>query len=409
MGHVQDLWHKTVPDLDKGGVARVKTHLHGKGNRYRARYTDHTGAERSKSFPDRSKKHAEEFLADVESGKRAGTYIDPKAGDLPLGDYATAWLRSKTFDEASREALDRQLRNHINPPLGRRPLAALTPTDIRGWDRELQQKGLSGSYRLAIFITVQAILDAAMDDGMIRQNPCRAKSVTKPQPAPRRITPWSAERVRALHAALPSRMRVTLPLGAGLGLRQGETFGLALDDIDFVGHRVHIVRQVKILRGRLCFGPPKGGRTRDVPLPDSVAHALNEHITAHPPHRVTLPWQATTGPPVTAELILTNRSGGALRRNSYNGTAWSPAFQTVTGAKPTRSDGFHALRHFYASALLDAGESIAAVSRHLGHADPGFTLRTYTHLMPASQQRTRQAIDGIFPPAAPSPDGTSTA
>ena len=37
-----------------------------------------------------------------------------------------------------------------------------------------------------------------------------------------------------------------------------------------------------------------------------------------------------------------------------------------------------ALRHFYASVLLDAGESIKAVSEYRGHADPGFTLRTYT-------------------------------
>jgi integrase len=55
-----------------------------------------------------------------------------------------------------------------------------------------------------------------------------------------------------------------------------------------------------------------------------------------------------------------------------------------------------ALRHFYASVLLDAGESIRAVSEYLGHSDPGFTLRTYTHLMPNSEQRTRRAIDRVL-------------
>jgi hypothetical protein len=37
--------------------------------------------------------------------------------------------------------------------------------------------------------------------------------------------------------------------------------------------------------------------------------------------------------------------------------------------------------------------SIKAVSEYLGHADPGFTLRTYTHLMPASHDRSRRVID----------------
>jgi hypothetical protein len=56
----------------------------------------------------------------------------------------------------------------------------------------------------------------------------------------------------------------------------------------------------------------------------------------------------------------------------------------------------HALRHAYASVLLDAGESIKALSEYLGHSDPGFTLRTYTHLLPSSETRTRKAIDDIF-------------
>jgi integrase len=65
----------------------------------------------------------------------------------------------------------------------------------------------------------------------------------------------------------------------------------------------------------------------------------------------------------------------------------------------------HALRHFYASALLDAGESIKVVAAYLGHADPGFTLRVYTHLMPSSEHRTRQALEMLF---SRDPDGPVT-
>jgi integrase len=46
--------------------------------------------------------------------------------------------------------------------------------------------------------------------------------------------------------------------------------------------------------------------------------------------------------------------------------------------------------------LLDAGESIKAVSEYLGHADAGFTLRTHTRLMPSSSVRTRTAIDATW-------------
>lgn len=51
----------------------------------------------------------------------------------------------------------------------------------------------------------------------------------------------------------------------------------------------------------------------------------------------------------------------------------------------------HALRHFYASVLLDAGENVKALSLYLGHSVPGFTLRVYTHLMPSSETRTLES------------------
>ena len=56
----------------------------------------------------------------------------------------------------------------------------------------------------------------------------------------------------------------------------------------------------------------------------------------------------------------------------------------------------HALRHFYASVLLDAGESIKALSEYLGHSDPSFTLRTYTRLPPsAGVPRRLPPSDGL--------------
>lgn len=69
------------------------------------------------------------------------------------------------------------------------------------------------------------------------------------------------------------------------------------------------------------------------------------------------------------------------------------------GEAAAPEDGMHAFRHAYASVLLDAGESVKALSEYLGHSDPGFTLRTYTHLMPSSEARTRRTIDEALAPA----------
>ncbi|HEV3291049.1 MAG TPA: tyrosine-type recombinase/integrase [Streptosporangiaceae bacterium] len=82
----------------------------------------------------------------------------------------------------------------------------------------------------------------------------------------------------------------------------------------------------------------------------------------------------------------------AVNRNWFNTYAWKPALEAA-GIAPTRENGCHALRHYFASVLLFDGVDIRALSEYLGHGDPGFTLRVYAHLMPGASDRMRQAID----------------
>ncbi|TDP93763.1 tyrosine-type recombinase/integrase [Labedaea rhizosphaerae] len=70
-------------------------------------------------------------------------------------------------------------------------------------------------------------------------------------------------------------------------------------------------------------------------------------------------------------------------------------------------NGMHELRHFFASVLRDQGESIKAVADWLGHPDPSFMLRIYTHLMPSSTDRTKSVIAGVYQRRISSTDSRS--
>jgi integrase len=178
--------------------------------------------------------------------------------------------------------------------------------------------------------------------------------------------------------------------------------------VDFLRGVVHVRRQVKILSSRQVLALPKGRKVRDVPLPESVALAVAAHLADWPAVSVSLPWESVGGQPVAVRLLLSTRERGAVERNYFNAKVWKPAL-VQAGVEPTRENGTHALRHFYASVLLDAGESIRALADYLGHADPGFTLRTYTHLMPSSEERTRKAVDRALGEPGNTVDGLATA
>ena len=116
--------------------------------------------------------------------------------------------------------------------------------------------------------------------------------------------------------------------------------------------------------------------TTRMPLPEMVALALAAHLKAFPVMKVALPWREPEGRTETAGLVVTTRERTALARTYFNRHVWKPALDAA-GVPATRANGMHVLRHTYASVLLEDGVSIKALAEYLGHADPGFTLRTY--------------------------------
>lgn len=231
--------------------------------------------------------------------------------------------------------------------IGGEQLGNVMPSTMQAWLRGVE--GLAPRTRVLILGHVSAIFNAAVDDLLVARNPCGAKSVRRPKVPMCKVVPWAQEAVLAVREALPERYRVVAMLGAGLGLRQGEAFGLSPDDVDWLRGTVQVRRQVKLIGGHLVFAPPMYGREREVPLPESVKDWLAAFLTQFPARAVTLPWREP-------------KRGKALNRSYYfNPAIWNPALRKAK-VPVIRANGTHALRHFYAGALLDGGENVRALS-----------------------------------------------
>ncbi len=306
--------------------------------------------------------------------------------------------------------IDERVRLHILPHLGEVPLRDITAAALRSYIAALEQE-CSPRYARQILTSLSNILETAIDDQRLVRSPMRAKSVRWPKVPDDLREAWALETAQRVRDEIRSRYRIAVVLALGCGLRQGVVFGLSPEDVDFARGVLRIRRQVQLLSGRLYFTLPKGGKTRIVDMPQSVASELAEYFMEYPAVEVELPWG---GPEPEREqkkfpLILTTTYGNAIRANIFNVEVWKPAI-AAAGVIPlrenggrwqaSRKDGFHVLRHTYASIILEAGESVVTLARWLGHSTPTITLDHYAHFMPEAGGKGRNAIDALLRPTS---------
>jgi integrase/recombinase XerC len=168
----------------------------------------------------------------------------------------------------------------------------------------------------------------------------------------------------ATDAAVGLRDVALLELLYGSGLRIAEATGLDVDDID-------------LGRGRVAVWG-KGGKQRIVPLSEPAAGALRQWLAGG---RAELVTEETP-----AAAVFLNRRGRRLTPRDARRVLDRRA------AVPTHP---HALRHTFATHLLDGGADLRVVQELLGHADLATTQR-YTHV---SKERLRTVFDATHPRA----------
>ncbi|MET9084317.1 site-specific integrase [Streptomyces sp. NPDC004237] len=399
-GYIEDRWIKKKKDAVTG--KRERTTRYGKGSRYRVAGIPGV---RDKSFD--ILEDAKAWLRRAGTDSERGEFVDPRDGSITVDDYVTRfWQTGVRGTPATVKRIDERVRLHIQPHLGTVPLRDITPVVLRGYIAALEAE-CSPRYARQILSSLSNIFETAIDDKRLVRNPLRAKSVRWPKAPDDQREAWPLKTAMKVLEAINPRYRIAAVVALGCGLRQGEVFGLSPEDVDFSRGVLRIRRQVQLLHGRLYFTLPKGGKTRVVDMPPSVASALADYFLEFPAVEVELPWG---GPEDDRErkkfpLILTTTYGNALRANIFNVDVWKPAL-AVAGVIPirkagerwtaSRKDGFHVLRHTYASVILEAGESVVTLARWLGHSSPTITLDYYAHFMPEAGGKGRSAIDTLL-------------
>lgn len=339
---------------------------------WRARILNPDGKEVARHFPTRAA--AKRWEAEQLAARERGQFIAPSK--LTVTDYAYQWAAGRPHRTGTAQRVESMIRMHLeSTALGKRRLSAVRPSEVQAWATDRSRVLAPSTMRLMLSL-VRAVFNSAVLDRLIALSP--VVRVQLPEYEREKIVPLTVEQVQSFADAVPPRCRAAIIAQGGLGLRLSELLGLRAEDVKFL-ERVVTIR-VQRDRHTMQLVAPKTARSRrTIPLPQVVADALAEHIATYEP--------AADG------ALFTMGNGVPWKQNNWHRQIVKRAI--AAGGLPEGTTS-HDLRHSYASWLLEAGESVVTVAERLGHANAGMVLRTYGHIMPGQEDRTRRIIDGLW-------------
>lgn len=257
---------------------------------------------------------------------------------------------------------------------GRWPSWDVKPRTLRGFALELGRRGLDPASQARILSTVRAFFRWLFETGRQASNP--ASGLRNPRQAarlPAFLTEGESAELLELPAPVDfptARLRALLELLYASGLRVSELVGLDLGDV------LMAERTLRVLG--------KGRKERLVPFHGEAAQALEAYVGFR---RALV---AGKGLAPAAALFL-NQRGGRLTTTSVR--AFLSKALEATAVRSRVSP--HALRHSFATHLLNRGMDLRAIQELLGHASLSTTQR-YTHL---DLEQLARTYEGAHPRA----------
>ncbi|MET9397633.1 site-specific integrase [Kitasatospora sp. NPDC002965] len=342
--------------------------------RWQVRYRDPlTGELRPDEKTYATKTDAEVRLSQLEADITREKWVDPDAGKVNFGEYATKWLKERKLEETTRERYETALRLHIMPTLGPRFLVDITPARVRTWRTHLLESGVGEPTVVKAYQMLRAMLNTAVDDDeLIKRNPCRIKGADTYDVPERPVL--SVAEVFAAADAIAPRWRALVLVTAFTTLRFGELAALRRRDVDLGARLLRVRRnQAELYSGKLYDKAPKSrAGFRPVAFPDSIVDALQHHM------------EHFAGAESDGHMFIGPR-GGRLRRSNFRDD-WTAAKE---GAGIPMEVHFHDLRHTGNTMASQSGASTRELMIRMGHSTARAAL-IYQHM---TSDRDRAVAD----------------
>ena len=317
----------------------------------------------------------EKKKAEIKNSVDKGIYADDKGKTLKK--YAEEWLEAYKSNKANGtyNNYNNIIKNHIDLISDIR-LKELTKTDVQ---RQINIRNGQSETQRMIKITINQILESAIEDGLIYKNVSRRLEIPR-QPKSSKRALYESEKKAIAKCDFTSVEKAFVFILLYTGFRRSEVLSLTVNDIDFRASEISISKSLEWIGNTPNIKEPKSQSSfRKVAMPKALNDIVKPYVNG-----------------INTIYLFTNTDGQLMSESQYR-TMWQGIHDKInlkmggTADKRTRKGTIkginaivgltpHTFRHNYATMLYYADIDVKEAQKLLGHANIKVTLEVYTHL-----------------------------
>lgn len=304
--------------------------------------------------------------------------VQKEEGSMLFKDYAEEYLHlykeNGSIQKNTLVGYKGYLNNHLLPFFGEMQISDITPNVLQKYIN-LKSKNYASKTINEHLLLLRPILDAAVEDELIRFNPCNSHRIKLVGQKSKKVTAYTEEEFKQLEDQLSNLTGVSklfLALSLYTGMRQGEMFALQWTDVDLEHSCIHIDKAVEWPaknKGEIKEPKTENGYRTIYIIPQLLVILSEQYCTEG--YVLTSPRQKP-GEPMSHQAVkrLNDRINDALSANGCEVRFLS-----------------HKARHTVATFMNNAGVDDVSITSTIGHSDASFTRRQYMNHQAKQVQR----------------------
>lgn len=307
-------------------------------------------------------------------------------GELYFSQYAPNCLK-----EVTAYTYEGSYRKNIKPVFGNSRLKEITTARITEFLLELGKTKKPQTVRKNKII-MHSILNFAVQQKFISENPCIGtvwkKEVEASASERTNYLPVDQAKTLVKLTREYKPFNVIIQVLLRTGMRSGEVLGLTWDKIDFDAKTIFVDKTLTYVKGKYFLSTPKTENSlRTIGVDDKTIALLRLHKEEQNKLKeiVGSAW-------LQPDAVFTSNTG-----HYYDRCLLNTQFRRFLKKHPElKKITIHGLRHTNASMLIEAGENLDAISKHLGHASSDITSRVYAHMLAGVRVRITATISNLL-------------